>query len=337
MTSATALWIVNALVNFGIIAVTAVGLNVSFGMAGITDLAFFFFVAIGAYMGGVFVLGPSDVSLQLYHILGLSLPWPVAVLAGAAAAGFIGWIVGIVALRRLRSDYLAIVMFAVWSIGYSVITNKVSLFNGSVGLYNVSQPFGNVTTPLNYPWVFLPIVMVVLLILVVVAYAIERSAFGRTVRAVRDDGDLAEALGKTVTGVRVRAMVIGCAYAGFAGALFIFYLGAYNPSAWFIFETIATFGAVLIGGRGNVFGALFGAFVIAAVSQGVQFLPTIAGRNDLTVYSREALLGIILMVALFYRPEGVFRERFSVRVKDGSVLDNEFVASREASQKESIQ
>lgn len=313
MTSPTGLFIANALVNLGIVAVMAVGLNVTFGMAGILDLAYIAFVAFGAYIGGVIALGPSNAALQLNHILGLSLPWPVSIIGGGIAAALLGFIVGLVALRRLRSDYLAIVMVAFWSIFFDIATNALGLFNGPIGLFNVPQPLSSLTSPLYYAWVFLPIVAVILLALVTVAYRLERSAFGRTVRAVRDDGDLAEAFGKPITAVRMRALVIGCAYAGVAGALTCLYITSYNPSAWMIFETIGTFAAVLLGGRGNVFGALFGAFVISAVVDGVQFIPTIGGRTDLTVDLREFVFAALIAAVLLIRPHGVFRERFGVR------------------------
>ncbi len=332
MNSVIGLWIANALVNYGILALIAVGLNVSFGMAGILDLAYFLFVAIGAYFGGVVAMGPPDASILLNHILGLSMPWPVAIVAGAAGAGLVGLLAGLIALRRLRSDYLAIVMFALWSIGYDLITNSSGLFNGLTGLFNVPQPFSTATNALTYPWVFLPIVVVVLVILVVIALGLERSAFGRTLRAVRDDPDLAESLGKPIVLIRIRAMIVACAFAGVAGALTVFYVGAYNPSAWSIFETVAAFGAILIGGRGNVFGALFGAFVISTVSDGVQFIPTILSRSTLTADIREALLAILLMLVLFMNPRGIFSERFGIRVSDGSTLDADVVSRRTSSQ-----
>jgi len=335
--SASGLWIANALVNFGVLATISVGLNISFGMAGILDLSYFFSVAIGAYFGGVLALGGTNAALDLNHILGLSLPWPIAILGGAVASGLLGLLVGLVALRRLRSDYLAIVLFAVWSIGYDIISNTPSLFNGITGLFNVPQPFGATSNPLTYPWVFLPIVAVVLGLLVLVAYALERSGFGRTVRSVRDDSDLAEAMGKAVMSVRIRSMVVGCAYAGVAGALTIFYVGAYNPSAWFIFETIAAFAAVLIGGRGNVFGALIGAFIINGIASGVQFIPTIAGRLDLTADFREALLALVLMLVLYIRPHGVFRERLGTRTRDETTADELSIESQPPLPIESVQ
>lgn len=302
-------------VSFTLLAIMALGLNISFGMAGIVDFGYIVFVALGAYIGGVSILGPADAGQQLNYILGLSLPWPVALLLGALAAAALGLLVGLVALRRLRSDYQAIVMIAIWSIAIDIVGNTNGLFNGQSGLYNVSQPFASNVDPRMYVWIFLPISAGFLVCLATVALLIERSAFGRTLRALRDDPDLATALGKANLRLRLKAMMLGAFYAGIAGALFIQYLGAWNTSGWSIFEVVAILAAIIMGGRGRVTGVIIGSLIVTLLFTSVDLTPTIADRPFITADLRQVVLGGLFVAILLFRPRGVLRERIGTKAR----------------------
>jgi ABC-type branched-subunit amino acid transport system permease subunit len=305
-------YLANLAVYFLIYCVLTLGLNVSFGMAGVLDFSFITFMAMGAYFAGVTALAPAVASEEVQYILGLNWPFPLDLLAGAVAAAALGLFVGLLAIRRLRSDYLAIVLVAVWTIAWSLVTNLTGLFNGTGGLIGVPQPLAaqaNVN-PNDYVFVFIPIAAIAVGILFLISYSIENSPFGRALRAVREDQDVAAAYGKRTTRLRLTAMVIGCAYAGVAGALTIEFLTAMNPNAWEIVETVIVFAALLVGGRGNVFGAILGALLVRIVIiEGTGLLPAIPGHEDLVSAIRNIAIGLVVIAVLFLRPEGVLRER----------------------------
>lgn len=312
MTSQTTYYFANLAVYFLIYCLLTMGLNISFGLTGILDFAFITFMAIGAYFAGVTALGVATPDSQMTYILGLNLPFPLPLIAGAVAAGLLGAIIGLLAMRRLRSDYLAIVLVATWSISWNLISNLTGLFNGTTGILNVPQPlstnFG--TDPNSYVFVFIPIAAVVVATLLVVGYCIERSPFGRTLRAIRSDPDVAAAFGKHTLRLRMTAMILGATYAGTAGALTILFIGAMNPSAWAIVETVIVFSALLLGGRGNVFGAILGALLVRIVIiEGTGLLPQIPDHPEMVGALRNIAIGVLLILVLYFRPQGILPER----------------------------
>lgn len=305
-------YLANLVVYFLVYCALTLGLNVSFGMAGVLDFSFITFMATGAYFAGVTALGPATAASQLYYILGLNLPFPVDLVVGATAAGVLGLFVGLLAIRRLRSDYLAIVLVAVWTIAWSLANNLTGLFDGTSGLIGVPQPLQTQlnVNPNDYVFAFIPIALVVIALLFTVSYCIENSPFGRALRAVREDQDVAAAFGKQTTRLRLTAMVIGSVYAGVAGALTIEFLTAMNPNAWAIVETVIVFSALIVGGRGNVFGAILGALVVRIlIIEGTGLIPPIPGHEDLVSAFRNIFIGIVVIAVLYFRPQGMLPER----------------------------
>ncbi|HXT36308.1 MAG TPA: branched-chain amino acid ABC transporter permease [Chloroflexota bacterium] len=312
MTSSTAYYIANLAAYFLIYCTFTLGLNISFGMTGILDFAFVTFMATGAYFAGVTALGPSTPGSEIYYILGLNWPFPLDLLVGAAAAGLLGALVGLLAVRRLRSDYLAIVMVAVWTIAWNLVSNFSNLFDGTQGIVGVPQPLSTTfnTDPNSYVYVFIPLAAIVIAVLLVIGYCIERSPFGRALRAVRADPDVASTFGKPTFRLRLTSVIIACAYAGIGGALTIEFIGAMNTSGWAIIETVIVFTALLVGGRGNVFGAILGALLVRIVIiEGTGLLPQVPGHPELLGAFRNIAIGVVVILVIYFRPQGVLPER----------------------------
>src|SRR5579864_7624585 len=114
-------YIANLAVYFLIYCILCLGLNISFGMTGILDFSYITFMACGAYFAGVVALDRPTPDSEMYYILGLNWPFPVPLFAGGIAAGLVGGMVGLLAMRRLRSDYLAIVLVAVCTIAWNLV------------------------------------------------------------------------------------------------------------------------------------------------------------------------------------------------------------------------
>ncbi len=290
----------------------ALGLNIQFGYAGILDFTVITFMAMGGYMAGVASLGPSQPGSGIYYILGLSLPWPLALFIGAAAAGALGYAVGLIALRRLRSDYLAIVTLAAGSIVLGIVGNSNGLFDGFEGLVGVPQPFAGVLnlSPNSYTLFFLGMCAVIMVICWLVANRIYNSPLGRTMRAIREDLDVAEAYGKRTFRVRMTAMVTGCVFVGIGGVLTIWFITALAPAGWGTSETFVVWAALIVGGRGNNLGAVVGSFLVAVLfNEATRFLPAIPSFPSLIPEIRNICIGALVILTLWFRPQGVIGER----------------------------
>ena len=291
--------------------ILAMGLNIQYGETGILNFAYIGFVAIGAYFTGVFSLHSAKGSGQFY-ILGLGLPFPLNLLLGGIAAMCLALIVALITLRRLRTDYLAIVLISLSLVLYDFCNNYVGLFNGADGLYNVPEPFAkpfglNVNSFIPF---FACVAGVVSLLMWFAMSRVMRSPMGRTFRAIRDDEVVAAALGKNVFRVKLKSMLIGSFYAGVGGGLLIQFGGSFNPTAWLPGETFVVFAVLLVGGVGSNLGMFVGALLVETLLIHLPaFLPEIPGHPGLIEYFDNALVGIVLMVMLWFRPQGVAPER----------------------------
>jgi ABC-type branched-subunit amino acid transport system permease subunit len=139
---------------------------------------------------------------------------------------------------------------------------------------------------------------------------ITRSPLGRTFRAIRDDPDVASAMGKNVFRYQMTAMLIGSFYAGIGGGLIIEFSGSFNTSAWLPPETFLIFAALIVGGVGNNAGVTLGALIVpVGFTQLPKFLPDIPGHPGLILNIDGMAIGVLLMLTLWFRPQGLIPER----------------------------
>ena len=218
-----AYYLTTLIVFFFVFTISTWGLNLQFGTAGILNFTYITFFAIGGYLTGVVMLGRPDALSNMRYILGLNLPFPIALLVGAGAAGLLGLLVGLVAMRRLRSDYLAIVTVSVGAIVYDFVNINTAVFNGADGIAGIPYPFDDILRldPNTYTFFYVGLTGLFTLVLGVIAFRIYDSPLGRTLRAIREDSDVAAAFGKDTYRFRMIAMVVGCIYAGIAGGLLV--------------------------------------------------------------------------------------------------------------------
>jgi branched-chain amino acid transport system permease protein len=151
----------------------------------------------------------------------------------------------------------------------------------------------------------------VLLVLVYLLMSrVSSSRFGLALRSLREDERAAAAFGRDIYRTKLKAYVFAAAIGGFAGALFAAYLGAFNPSAWAPIEVIVLYSAVLVGGRGNIRGVVLGVFLmIVLVYESTRFLPDIPNHPAIALNLREIVIGLILVLFLRFRPQGLLPER----------------------------
>jgi ABC-type branched-subunit amino acid transport system permease subunit len=291
--------------------ILAMGLNIQYGETGVMNFAYIGFVAIGSYVTGAVSL-PNSVGTGQQYIFGWNIPFPFNLIMGGIAAMLLAVVVAFIALRRLRTDYLAMVLFSLSFVVYDIINNYPRLFNGADGLYNVAQPMTGVfhLSTNSFVIFFSLVTAVISLILWAVMSRITRSPLGRTFRAIRDDADVASALGKGVFRYQLTSMMIGSFFAGIGGGLIIEFGGSFNPSAWLPGETFVVFAVIIVGGVGNNVGLLVGALLVETLLIHLPaFLPDIPGHTGLIEDISAMVIGIVLIAMLWFRPQGMVPER----------------------------
>ena len=271
------------LTNALLYVVLALGLNIVVGYAGLLDLGFAAFFAVGAYTVGI---------TTLHFGLNFWLALPLAIFFAIIA----GVIIGTPTLR-LRSDYLAIV-----TLGFGEIV-RISARNlretgGASGLIGIDSPWilgWHIETPLDFYFVFC-----VLAILAVLASArLVNSRLGRAWLYVRHDEDAAEAMGIDRVKLKLAAYIVGVIYGAIAGAFFAANLGAISPESFSFKQSVLILMAVILGGMGKIPGVILGAFIVILAPE------LLRDFGDL----RLLIFAVGLLLIMLFRPSGIWPTR----------------------------
>ncbi len=290
--------------------IMVVGLNLQYGYSGLLNFAFYTYVAVGAYVAAVTTMGPSTTE-NVTYIIGGSLPWYVGLILGGLVAAALGAFVFSFTVRRLRSDYLAIVTVAAAFIFWNVVNSYIPLFDGGNGIFNVPYITGSLDIDSSqYSLILGAVALAILVVFGFISRQIFRSPFGRLLRSIREDEVVAAAFGRTIWRPQLWVFMIGCFMGGIAGGLFVFYITAWSPSAFLPLESFFLLAALIIGGSGNYWGALLGAFiVIEGLNEISRFVPSFGQEANVGAI-RAILIGVVLILVLRYRPEGLIPERW---------------------------
>ncbi|GLQ54757.1 branched-chain amino acid ABC transporter permease [Devosia nitrariae] len=275
------------LTNALLYVVLALGLNVVVGYAGLLDLGYAAFFAVGAYTVGILTL---DFGLNFWLAL------PFAMVAAAIAGVIIGG-----PTLRLRSDYLAIV-----TLGFGEIVRfsarNLEITGKASGLSGIEQPwiFGwQIRSATDFYYVF----CVLAIIAVVAAARLANSRLGRAWLYVRHDEDAAEAMGIDRVKVKLAAYIIGAIYGSIAGAFFAVNLGAISPESFSFTQSVLILMAVILGGMGKIPGVILGAFIVIL---GPELLRDL-GPLRLLVFA----VGLLLI--MLFRPSGIWPGRSAAK------------------------
>ena len=289
----------NLLADAAIYAALALGLNVVIGFAGLLDLGYAAFFAIGAYAYGMFA-SPQ---------FGLHVPfWVILLLAGPLAALF-GMLLGAPTLR-LRGDYLAIVTLGFGEIVPQIFQNLTAYTGGPNGIPGLDVPsfFGHSFGASALPFYYLALGLVVLAI--VISRNLRASRLGRAWMAIRDDEVAAKHAGIDTTRAKLAAFAIGASFSGCAGVLFAAKLGLVSPDLFGFQVSVLIVSMLVLGGMGNLSGVVVGSIVLSLLNSAVlpqanTLIATIFHINvDLSQY-HFALYGIILVAMMLIRPAGL--------------------------------
>ena len=262
--------------------VLALGLNIVVGYAGLVDLGYAAFFAVGAYTTGILMKFGLNFWLTI----------PVAVLFSVIAGIIIGG-----PTLRLRSDYLAIV-----TLGFGEITRitarNLKITGGASGLVGIQRPsiFGHV---LNQITDFYYLFFVLVVLAVIVAMRLHNSRLGRAWQYIREDEDAAEAMGIDPVKTKLYAYMIGAAFGGIAGSFFAVKMTAISPETFAFTQSALILLAVILGGMGKIPGAILGACVL------VLFPEIFRSIGQM----RMLFFGILLVIIMVFRPQGLWPER----------------------------
>ena len=309
MSPAQVYYVTTLLVYAGVDVMACIALNLQFGVSGLVNFGFIIFQAAGAYAAAVLSMPPADGGFQQY-VLGLGLPFPLPWLGGAVAGGLLAVPIGLVVLRRLRSDYQAIALLVISVIANTVITNARPFLNGAAGLSLVPAPLAGLvnTEAVGYQWLYVALTVLACVAVFVAADRIVTSPYGRTLRAMRERELAAAALGKNLVLLKMVMFVVGGVIAGLSGAILVGFIGVWAPATWLYPETIVLFAALIVGGRGNNLGALLGALLVpVGFEEATRFIPAV-GPPGLIPAMQWVAIGLLIIGFLWFRPRGVLPE-----------------------------
>lgn len=305
---------------FVMIAIIAIGLNVVVGQAGLLDLGYVGFYAVGAYTVALLTSPDSPWNRMAPNgFLSKDWAWLACVPLAMAVTALAGLILGTPTLR-LRGDYLAIVTLGFGEIIRLLADNLSDVTNGSRGLNEIAYPrvgesdrlangvfsSGNSTGHANYGtwWFWLGLLLMIGILLLV--GNLERSRVGRAWVAIREDEDAAEVMGVNTFRFKLWAFVIGAGIGGLSGALYAGQVQYVAPTNFNIINSMLFLVAVVLGGQGNKLGVIFGAFIIVYLPNrllGVHLFGVNLG--DL----KYLFFGLALVVLMIFRPQGLFPVR----------------------------
>src|SRR5258708_6836623 len=303
-------YLVSILTEGAIFGIMALGLNVIWGWSGDFDLAYYGYVALGAYMTLVLTIGQAAAPAQ--YILGLQLPYLVALLCAVASSALMGLIVGLIALQHLRGIYFSIVTLGAVYVLYVMAGQYVPLFDGYNGLSGLFNPMGDALglDYQSYQYFFLGFCAFIFILVFIFMARVSGSRFGLALRSLREDERAAAAFGRDLSQLKLQAYVLGAAFGGLAGGLFATYLSAFNPSAWSPIEAIVLYSAILVGGRGNIKGVVLGVgIMIVLIQESTRFLPESSGHPAVIPALREIVVGAVLVLFLRFTPQRLLPER----------------------------
>jgi branched-chain amino acid transport system permease protein len=297
-----------------IYAMLALGLNIVVGFAGLLDLGYIAFYAVGAYTWAL-LASPQ---------FGLHLPFWAVLPIGAAVAALFGLLLGAPTLR-LRGDYLAIVTLGFGEIIRIFLNNldhPVNVTNGPIGINKIDpisiggadftrahEVFGITFSGVH---IYYYVLLALLFLTVVVCVRLERSRIGRAWVAIREDELAAQAMGINTRNIKLLAFALGASFGGVAGGLFASLQGFVSPESFGLLESIMVLCMVVLGGMGHVYGVLLGALLLTTLPE---ILRSTASPIQRAIFGdvyvdpealRMLLFGMALILVMLVRPTGLW-------------------------------
>ncbi|ASP21233.1 branched-chain amino acid ABC transporter permease [Antarctobacter heliothermus] len=270
----------------GIWAVLAISLNLQFGITGLVNFGQVLPFAIGAYGAGI----------ATRHELGI----PAGVLISLIAAPVFGALV-VWPARRMAQDYWALITLGLAEIFRLLMMNVPALGGGVYGLSVTRMPGWSISFSLT---------LALLAVAYVISERVIRSPLGRMLNVIREDEILASTLGRDPFRYQRSIVMLSWVLAGLAGNLYAHVTGYVHESSFMVIETFVIWTAMILGGAGRTIGVIAGAFFVQALTTSTRFIAQWTDLpSDVVANLRLALVGLVLVLMIVYRPAGIFAER----------------------------
>ena len=322
----------------------ALGLNIVVGFAGLLDLGYIAFYAVGAYM--VALLSSSHLSdnfafFQQHFPNGLHIPLLVIIPLGAGLAAIAGIMLG-TPILKLRGDYLALV-----TLGFGEIIrifmnnlgkNEFNLTNGPRGINRIDPvsifgyPLDRTLTvggvQLTKEFLYYYLFLVLAAVTIFVCYRLQYSRLGRAWMALREDDIAAKAMGINVRNVKLLAFALGATFGGVAGGMFAAFQGFISPESFSFMESIVILTMVVLGGMGHIPGVVLGALVLYFLPEFLRFTvepmqKAVFGKLLIdTAILRQLILGLCMVLIMLFRPKGLWPTPERNDKKDDDISKN---------------
>ncbi|WP_431102696.1 ABC transporter permease subunit [Roseateles noduli] len=303
----------------------ALGLNIVVGYAGLLDLGYVAFYAVGAYLFAL--LNSPHLAENFEHIAaafpnGLHLPLLLAIALAALLAGLFGVLLGAPTLK-LRGDYLAIVTLGFGEIIRVFLNNMeypLNITNGPRGIgqidgvhfwgFEFSQNHEILGFAVNSVSMYYYLFLALVVGSVLVCYRLENSRIGRAWMAIREDEIAAKAMGINTRNMKLLAFGMGATFGGVAGSMFGAFQGFVSPESFSLQESIMIVAMVVLGGIGHIPGVILGALLLAALPEVLRYVAgplqeMTDGRLDASIL-RQLLVALAMIVIMLIRPRGLW-------------------------------
>lgn len=287
-------YLIHLAILVGIYAILGLSLNLVVGFTGLLSVTQAAFYGLGAYASAILLT-----TYGLNFFLALAL--------GMLLAAFASLLIGFV-LSKFRGDYYALGSFGFNIIIYSVFLNWQSVTRGPLGIPGIPRPsleIGNWKLEFTSNLSFLFLTFIFLLLTFLLCRWLTTSSFGRVLKAIREDESAIQVFGYRTLHYKLAIFVVGGALAALAGALFATYITFIDPSSFVLFESIFILAIIILGGLANLKGTMLGALFLILLPEALRF---VGFPSDIAAQMRQVVYGLILVILMLYRPQGLMGE-----------------------------
>ena len=281
-------YLINLAILFGIYSMLALSLNLVVGMSGLVSLAQAAFYGIGAYATAI---GMTSLGLGFF----------TTILLGMVINALIAFVVGKI-LSRFQGDIYAIVSAGLSIIVFSILLNWKSVTNGPLGIFGIGKP-----EIAGYAFysnsAFLLLTLVFTLVIFAIYWWIDRSSFGRVLKALREDEKLTQIMGYKTKYYKSVIFVLSAALSGVAGSFFASYIAFIDPSTFQLKEGIFLFTIIIVGGLSSAKGSVVGALILISLPEILRFIGL---PYETAAQMQQIIYGAMLLLMMIFKPQGLF-------------------------------
>lgn len=283
-------YLIHLAILFAIYGILGISLNLVVGYTGLLSVTHAAFYGIGAYATAILL---TSFGANFF----------LSAIAGAVVSAVAALLIGLV-LSKFDDDYYALASFGFNIIIFSVFLNWQSLTRGPLGIPGISKP-NLFSFDFSSNLSFLVLSLIFLALIYFASRFIVNSSFGRVLKAIREDEGAIQIFGYNTLYFKLAIFVISAAMAAVAGSLYASYITFIDPSSFWLMESIFILAIIILGGMANLKGSLLGALFLILLPEALRF---VGMPNDIAAQTRQVIYGVILILLMLYRPQGMAGE-----------------------------